>query len=212
MIQQWLDNQLRHETNLRRKEMLHKGLGHATQTFLKEIWLPAIGNLDDLHAEWEVRDLHYRCRYLDLAYRPLSSKGCVEIHGFRSHARDIEAWRFKDLCMKQALLTLDDWLFLPIAYLSIREEPELCRQLTLAFVGKCASTPIAEEIGWAGAEAMRYARHLVRPFRCEELAAHLQMSPRQTRRILERLVAKRLLAVPEGQQRYRTYHLTRVVT
>ena len=77
-----------------------------------------------MHAEYEVKDWNNRFRYLDLAYMPLGkTKGCIEIQGFGSHARDIEVSRFKDLCMKQALLVLDGWEFLPIAYLSIRDDP-----------------------------------------------------------------------------------------
>jgi hypothetical protein len=56
-----------------------------------------------------VRDLNNRFRYLDLAYMPGGEKGCIEIQDYRSHAIDIEIGRFEDLCMKQAMLTLDDW-------------------------------------------------------------------------------------------------------
>ncbi|XEC95939.1 hypothetical protein AB6A23_05065 [Paenibacillus tarimensis] len=96
----WLSKQIAEEKNPRRREQLRKGLSHGTVTFLRSIWFPAIGNLDNLHAEYEVRDLNNRYRYLDLAYMPGGAKGCVEIQDYRTHARDIESGRFKDLCMK----------------------------------------------------------------------------------------------------------------
>lgn len=128
---EWLERQIDEETNPRRRD------------FLRFIWYPTIGNFNDLYPEYEVRDFNNGFRYLDLAYRPGNAKGCIEIQDYRSHTRDIEAGRFKDLCMKQALLALDDWLFLPIAYLSIREDPGVCKQLVLSFVGKFLSNAIS---------------------------------------------------------------------
>ncbi|MDQ6423486.1 transcriptional regulator [Paenibacillus sp. LHD-117] len=203
----WLSNQIAEEKNPRRRELLNKGLGHGTVTFLRSIWFPAIGNLDHLYPEYEVRDFNNGCRYLDLAYMPQGSKGCIEIQDFRTHARDIESGRFKDLCMKQALLALDDWLFLPIAYLSIRDDPGICKQMTLSFVGKFLSATVPSELDWAEAESIRFASRLMRPFMPRELSAHLRLSERHTRSILHRLVNKKLFVVASGDLRYRTYRL-----
>jgi hypothetical protein len=209
VFDQWLKKQIEEEINPRRRELLQKGLGHATVELLRTIWYPVIGNLDHLYPEWEIRDFSNRYRYLDLAYLPGGAKGCIEIHGYRSHARDIETWRFKDLCMKQALLTLDDWYFLPIAYLSITEDPEVCKQLVLSFVGKFLSMPAANaELDWAEEETLRFARRLLRPFTSEELAAHLKRSDRQAKRILDKLVSRNKMFVLDGKRRYRYYQLT----
>ncbi|MEF2964424.1 transcriptional regulator [Paenibacillus sp. M1] len=207
-MNEWMNRQIVEETNPRRRELLQKGLGHGTIEFLRTVWYPAVGNLDHLYAEWEVRDFGNRYRYLDLAYMPKGAKGCIEIQGYRSHARDIETWRFKDLCMKQAYLTLDGWLFLPIAYLSIVEEPEVCKQLVLTFIGKFISisgASASQSLDWCETETLRYARGIMRSFTSKELALHLQRSDRQARRILNKLVNQNLLVVTNGQQRYRTY-------
>lgn len=201
----WLQKQVYEEKNPRRRELLLNGLGHGTVEFLRSIWFPAVGSLEHLYPEYEVRDMNSRIRYIDLAYLPGKAKGCIEIHGFKSHARDIEVSRFKDLCMKQALLTLDDWYFLPIAYLSIRDDPESCKQLVLALVGKFLSTDAETELIWDEAETVRFARRLVRPFTPRELATHLRMSERHARRILHDLVRSNILMVASGKQRYRTF-------
>lgn len=99
----WLSNQIAGEKNPRRRELLLKGIGHGTVAFLRSIWFPAIGNLDHLYPEYEVRDFGNGCRYLDLAYIPWGAKGCIEIHGYRTHARDIETARFKDLCIRRLM-------------------------------------------------------------------------------------------------------------
>lgn len=207
VYEDWLQRQIELEKNPRRRELLMKGLGHGTIEFLRTIWFPTIGNLNDLFPEYEIRDLHNRIRYLDLAYMPGGVKGCVEIHGFGSHARDIQVSRFKDLCMKQALLVLDDWYFLPIAYLSIKEDPEVCKQIVLAFVGKFLSIDHSNELGWAEAESLRFARRLMRPFVPHELSTHLQITEQQTRITLRKLVTKQKLIVASGKVRYRTYRL-----
>lgn len=205
--EEWLERQIDEERNDRRKELLMQGLGHGTMEFLRLIWYPAIQNFDYLYAEYEVRDLNNRVRYLDLAYLPGSGKGCIEIHGFASHARDIETSRFKDLCMKQALLVLDNWSFIPIAYLSIRDDPEVCKQVVLAFVGKFLSMDVPAQLNPIEAEVIRFAQRLARPFEPKELADHLRYSVQHARSILHQLVNKQILMIASGNQRYRTYCL-----
>lgn len=207
VYERWLSQHIAEEGSPRRRELLQKGLSHGTVAYLRSIWFPAIGNLDYLYPEYEVRDMNNGYRYLDLAYIPGGARGCIEIQDYRTHARDVESGRFKDLCLKQALLSLDDWLFLPIAYLSIRDDPGVCKQLTLAFVGKFLSAGMPSELNWAEAETLRFARRLVRPFTPRELSSHLRLSERYTREHLRQLVQKNLLIVASGNQRYRTYTL-----
>lgn len=78
MMNQWLHDQFTAEKNPRRREMLRKEIGHSSKEFLRKIWYPAVGNFNHLYAEWEVRDYGNRCRYLDLAYMPGGSKGCID--------------------------------------------------------------------------------------------------------------------------------------
>lgn len=208
VYEEWLKEQIDNENNPRRRELLQNGLGHGTTEFLRAIWFPAVGNLQHLYPEYKVRDLNNRMRYLDLAYMPGGAKGCLEIQGCRSHARDVDINRFKDLCMKQALLVLDDWRVLPVAYLSIRDDPEICKQLVLAFVGKFLSMDAPSKLNSSEAEALRFARKLIRPFTPKELATHLRFSEQHTRIILRSLVDQKWLTVASGKQRYRTYCLS----
>jgi hypothetical protein len=105
------------------------------------------------------------------------------------------------------LLSLDDWLVLPIAYLSIRDEPERCRQLVLSFVGKFVSSDIPAELNWLESGALRYSRRLLRPFAPAELAEHLRITDRHARRLLHKLTDEGMIRVTNGQQRYRRYEL-----
>jgi hypothetical protein len=115
--------------------------------------------------------------------------------------------RFKDLCWRHCLLTLEDWTFLPIAYLSIKDEPKQCQQLVLAFIGKFVSADVPPSLNWLDAEAVRYARRIVRPFTPSELAAHLRISNVHTRKILRNLLDQQIVYAASGNKRYRTYAL-----
>ncbi|GAE36723.1 helicase [Halalkalibacter akibai JCM 9157] len=202
--EEWLQKNLLEEKNHRRREILEKGLGHGTVEFLRSIWFPTIGNLDHLYPEWEVRDLNNRYRYLDLAYIPNGhvGKGCIEIQGYGPHARDLDVRRFKDLCWRHSLLALDGWTLLPIAYLSIIEEPKQCQQLILAFIGKfMSSTNSPSHLSWLEAEVVRFASRILRPITPTEVSIHLKISARHTRRILHKLVESQILAVASGTER-----------
>ncbi|ANY67756.1 transcriptional regulator [Paenibacillus sp. BIHB 4019] len=203
----WMQNNLENETNPRRLELLHKGLGHGTQEFLRHVWFPAVGHFNHLLPEWEVRDFSNGYRYLDLAYMPGGAKGGIEIQGYGPHARDLDVRRFKDLCRRHCLLSLDGWTFLPIAYPSIVDEPKQCQQLVLAFIGKFIATDVPSTLSWLEAETVRFARRLLRPISPLELASHLRVSDRQARRILHELVKLQIMDIASGQLRARTYKL-----
>lgn len=203
----WMHKQIEQENNHRRREILEKGLSHGSVEMLRAIWYPVVGNFDHLYPEWEVRDFNGGVRYLDLAFLPGNMKGDIEIQDYRTHARDLDSRRFKDLCRRQSLLSLDDWIFLPIAYLSIREEPEFCKQLILSFIGKFLSFDTDPRLNCLEAETVRYARRILRPFTPYELATHLRVTDRYTRNVLHRLVEENHIVVVSGNVRYRTYQL-----
>jgi hypothetical protein len=206
-FEEWMQTNIVQETNHRRRELLEKGLGHGTVEFLRFVWFPTVKNFDHLYPEWEVRDFNNGYRYVDLAYVPGGVKGGIEIQGYGPHARDLDVKRFKDLCWRQCLLALDDWLFLPVAYLSIQDEPQRCQQLVLSFIGKFISTNVPSELTFLEAEAVRFARRLLRPFTPIELADHLRITDHHARRLLHKLVDQELLLVTSGKKRYRTYSL-----
>lgn len=207
-LNDWLQKNISEEKNHRRREILKKGLGHGTLEFLRLIWYPIIGNFEHLYPEWEVRDFNNGYRYLDLAYIPGGAKGGIEIQGYGPHARDLDVRRFKDLCWRHSLLALDGWTFLPIAYLSIKDEPKQCQQLILSFIGRFISMEAPSHLSWLEAEVVRFCHRMLRPITPLELAKHLRISDRHTRKILHRLVEQQILVVARGKERARTYKLS----
>ncbi|CAM4419595.1 transcriptional regulator [Paenibacillus xylanexedens] len=204
----WMHSLLEKETNPKVLSRLENGLEHGTLEFLRSVWFPVMKNFNHLQPEWEVRDFHNGYRYLDLAYLPGNGvKGGIEIQGYGPHARDLDVRRFKDLCWRHCLLTLDDWIFLPIAYLSIKDEPKRCQQLVLFFMGKFIATDVPTSLNWIEAKTVRYARRIIRPFAPSELATHLRITDQHARRVLHSLIDQQVLHVASGTQRYRTYIL-----
>lgn len=204
----WLLKNITEEKNFRRKEILDKGLGHGIVEFLRQIWFPTVGNFDNLYPEWEVRDFHNGYRYLDLAYMPGGAKGGIEIQGYGPHARDLDVRRFKDLCWRHSLLALEGWTFLPIAYLSIKDEPKQCQQLILAFIGKFISVKApSSSLTWVETEIVRYAQRLLRPITPLEVANHLNVTDRHARRLLHKMVESNILIEASGKERIRSYRL-----
>ncbi|MGP4042546.1 transcriptional regulator [Gracilibacillus sp. D59] len=203
----WLQKNISEEKNHRRREILKKGLGHGTVEFLRLIWYPTVGNFDHLYPEWEVRDFNNGYRYLDLAYMPGGAKGGIEIQGYGPHARDLDVRRFKDLCWRHSLLALDGWIFLPIAFLSIKDEPKQCQQLILSFIGKFISVEAPSSLTWVKSEILRFAQRLLRPITPLEVAQHLNVSDRHARRLLHKMVDSQILKVENGKERIRTYRL-----
>ncbi|MFD0677717.1 MULTISPECIES: transcriptional regulator [unclassified Paenibacillus] len=206
-FEHFMHSQIIAETTVRRRERLEKGLGHGEKEFLRTIWYPVVGHFEHLYPEWEVSDFANGYRYLDLAYMPGEAKGAIEIQGYGSHARDIEVWRFKDLCIRHCHLALDGWMVMPIAYPSIIETPKQCQQLILSFIGKFISLDVPEKLSCLESETLRFARRLLRPFTPTELSAHLRVSTRHARTLLHSLVDKQLVFVVDGQARGRTYKL-----
>lgn len=205
--EEWLQSNIAEEKNKRRRELLEKGLGHGTVEFLRRIWFPLFGNFNNVYPEWEIRDFNNNYRYLDLAYRHGNSKGCIEIQGYGPHARDLDVRRFKDLCWRHSLLSLEGWTILPIAYLSIRDEPKQVQQLVLALIGKFTSTDTPTELNHSESEIVRYARRIPRPITPQEIALHLKISDRHARGLLHQLVSKQILTVASGNKRARSFKL-----
>lgn len=190
-----------------RKTRLEKGLGHGETDFLKNVWHPAVGHFDHVFPEWEIRDYKDGVRYLDIAYMPGGVKGVVEVQGYGPHARDIPRWRFKDESLRHCHLVLDGWTVLPVAYDLVRDNPRLCQQFVLSFIGKFVSVTVSADLDWLESEIIRFSRRILRPFTPEEIRLHLKVSPNYSRKLLHNLVDKGFLKVASGNERARTFML-----
>ncbi|MGO4272348.1 hypothetical protein AB4Z22_21325 [Paenibacillus sp. TAF58] len=68
---------------------LQDGHGHAEKLFLEQVWWPAVGRFDFLHAEYPISDFKDGDRYLDFAYIRGNHLVCIEIDGYKAHHKEI---------------------------------------------------------------------------------------------------------------------------
>jgi hypothetical protein len=83
--------------------------------------------------------------------------------------------------LRHCHLALDGWLVMPIAYLSIVEDPKLCQQLILSFIGKFVSLGAPVELSWLETETLRFAQRVLEPFPPLALSSHLRISTKYAR-------------------------------
>ncbi|MBO7744541.1 DNA-binding response regulator [Paenibacillus sp. MWE-103] len=110
---------------------------NAEKMFLEHAWWPAVGNLNDLHPEYEIIDLKGGTRFVDYAYLPPQPfRMAIEIDGYGSHWRDVSRWKFADDLVRQNHLLISGWRLLRFAFDDIQEKPVRCQQTLLLALAK----------------------------------------------------------------------------
>ncbi|MBB6674970.1 DNA-binding response regulator [Cohnella nanjingensis] len=122
-----------------RKRRLQEEHGYLEKRFLENVWWPAVGNLDHLHPEYEIRDFKDGVRYGDYAYLPSPGLGLLlEADGYGPHGRDITRWQFGDGLERQNHIWIEGWKMLRFSRDYILEKPRQCQQTLLAGLAKWA--------------------------------------------------------------------------
>jgi hypothetical protein len=188
---------------------LQEGHGHAEKLFLEQIWWPAVGHFDDLHAEYPISDFKDGVRYLDFAYIRGAHFVCIEIDGYSAHHRDLTRWQFADQLTRQNHLVLDGWKVLRFAYDEIKERPRRCQQLLLQMMG-CwfYEKPPGPELTLEDREILRIAGQIHEPLLPKTVCERLGISKNHAGKLLRRLVQLELLQPASGTTRVRSYMLS----
>jgi biotin operon repressor len=172
-----------------RKRKLSEGLGFAEKLFLGAVLWPALGSLENVHPEFEVRDFKDGVRFLDFALLLRGQRICIEVDAFGTHHRDLNRREFADHLTRQNHLVIDGWRVLRFSLDDIKENPRSCQQLLLQALGKwglekkaafqtnnpidlailmlmrtrdapVSPAQIAHELGWHRTTAVRHMRRL----------------------------------------------------
>ncbi|WP_276353519.1 DNA-binding response regulator [Cohnella caldifontis] len=133
--QRWMEYHIRRSTG-ERKRRLQQGLSYSSKLFVRNLWWPAIGNLDDLHPEYEVHDFKDGSRFLDFAIILDGLVLCIEIDDYGTHARNLTRWQFDDHLDRQNDLVLDDWKILRFSVDRIKDNPRHCQLKIQQALGK----------------------------------------------------------------------------
>ncbi|MDF2926797.1 MAG: DNA-binding response regulator [Paenibacillaceae bacterium] len=117
------------------RRRLEEGYGVAERAFVEKVWWPAVGHLEQLIPEYEIRDYSDGQRFMDFAYVNGALRVCMEVDGFGPHWRDINRRQFADQWMRQNHLVLDGWRVLRFAYDDVLEKPRRCQQIIQQMLG-----------------------------------------------------------------------------
>ncbi|PLT44627.1 hypothetical protein B8V81_3058 [Paenibacillus pasadenensis] len=130
----WIQRHLRSSTKERRRR-LEQGQKEKDMLFLKEIWWPVFGRLDDLHPQYEVQDEKGAPVFLDFAWLQGNQYFHIAVKEFETYARQTEEERNREM-MFNAYMTICGYRMLPIAYDALVEDPAEIRSLMASFKEK----------------------------------------------------------------------------
>ncbi|RKP48767.1 DNA-binding response regulator [Cohnella endophytica] len=209
----WLEQQRKARSGeaLRKLAEDHR---HAEELFVRTVWWPAIGKLDDLHAEYEVPNARSSSYYLDFAYIRPSYRIDWEIDDFSSHAKNINRRGFEYERDRQNFLTHNGWQVYRFSLDAVRERPLQCQQFVLQVIGKLYGSNDnglqngdASRLTLKQREILRIALRLQRPFTPLEVCEGLGIKAQHARKLLHELVMMGLISAQSGKARIRSYAL-----
>ncbi|WP_239696724.1 DNA-binding response regulator [Paenibacillus oryzisoli] len=208
IYESWLDRQKKNLTGeaLRR---LNEGHAHNEKLFAQDIWLPAVGSLDYLHAEYEVTNYRDGVFYLDFAYIRPPYFINWEVDDFSSHAKNMTRRSFEYERERQNQLMLDGWHIYRFPLDAIKEKPRRCQQLIQQVLGILYGGGMTTDLKLSlkQREILRFAIRLQRPFMPQEICDLLSIKGQHARKLLHELVQSKLLLPASGSDRIRTYIL-----
>jgi very-short-patch-repair endonuclease len=203
--QAWMNKQIR-TSNGERSRRLREGHGHAEKLFAQSVWLPAAGQYEHLHAEYEVSDFRDGVRFIDLAYLRPPHKIAIEIDGFGPHARNIDRRMFSDGLMRQNHLVLDGWIVLRFSYDDVKDHPRTCQQIILQMLGRLYGGQSASvDLPLKLREILRHASFSSGPITPADVCRLLGVANKHARELLQQLVSLGYLSPNGGAHRTRSY-------
>ncbi|NIK71019.1 DNA-binding response regulator [Paenibacillus sp. BK720] len=207
LYEQWLESQLQAGGSERKRRLSEER--HAEDLFLKQVWLPAIGKLEHLHAEYEVDDYKDGQRFLDYAYLREPYKICIEIDGYGPHLRDADRRQFADNLMRQNHLILDGWMVIRFSYDDVKSRPRQCQQLLQQLFGKLFSLTFNNNnLSLQQKEILRYMQLVRKPVTPKDISLLLSISSKYARKLLIEMVSLNYLQPAKATvHRVRTYKL-----
>ncbi|WP_336785275.1 DNA-binding response regulator [Paenibacillus sp. MMO-177] len=142
--EEWLAVQLKAGSSDRQRRLREHG--YAERIFMEQVWVPAIGQSEYLHGEYEVSDFKDGVRLLDFAYVRHPYRIAIEIDGYGPHCRDIDRRGFADRLLRQNHLMLDGWVVLRFSFDDVKERPRQCQQMLQQMLGKLYSQEAGKDM------------------------------------------------------------------
>lgn len=204
----WMKQQIAASTGERRRRLREHG--YLEKKFLLNVWWPAVGSFEHLHAEYEVADFRDGVRYLDFAYVRMPHRICLEADGFGPHTRNMDRHKFSDDLTRQNHLVIDDWRVLRFSADDIEHHPRKCQQIILLALGKFYGNHDSyTDLPVMKREILRYAAYSPNPIKPAEVQNLLGVGYKYARTLLRELAADGYLEPLSGVQRFHSYRPVR---
>lgn len=211
----WIELHLgRRDVNSERRRRLVERNDHGENSFIKSVWWPVVGNLDELHPEYEVNDYRDGSRFLDFAYIRGDYRISIEIDGYNTHQRHASRRTFGDDRFRQNQLVLDEWKVIRFSYDDIVDKPRQCQQFIQQLLGKLygVGRQTVEELDLPAStcELLRWAIKQGPGFVFSPKEASLRggVCHASIQKYLKQLRNLQLIEPVSGSQRIRAYRLT----
>lgn len=186
----WLNSHLRRRSG-ERKGRLERGHQHGEELFLRQVWWPILGNLENLHPEYEVMDWRGRSYFADFAWIIGELKMIIEIKGFGPHVRDMDRKRYCHELNRETFLQAMGYRVISFAYDDVADRPELCMTLLRMILSRYHAVVESNDLAVrAEREVIRLAFQLARPIRPKDIETQLHLNHRTAVRVLQGLCAQ----------------------
>ncbi|MFF2911685.1 DUF559 domain-containing protein [Paenibacillus sp. NPDC057934] len=195
-----------------RLSRLERGHRHAESLFLRNVWWPVRGDLNDLHPEYEVADWRGRSYFADFVWLPGNLKLLIEIKGFVPHVRDMDRQKYCNELNRETFLCAMGYQVISFAYDDVEQRPDLCITLLRMVLSRYQSSPApVSRIMLVEKEIFRLALGMPRGLRPKDIEIHLKVDHKTAVRHLRTLCNKGYLLPVRGadQQRVMRYELAR---
>jgi hypothetical protein len=204
----WMKRQIAASAGERRRRLQEHG--YLERKLLQNVWWPAVGSFEHLHAEYEVADFKDGVRFLDFAYLRMPHRICLEADGFGPHARYADRHKFSDDLTRQNHLVIDDWRVLRFSADDIENHPRKCQQVVLQLLGRLfgGRDPYVE-LPVMKREILRYAAFSPGPVKPSEIQGLLGVGDKTARKLLRELAGDGYLEPVNGTRRFHSYQLVR---
>jgi hypothetical protein len=171
-----------------RRSRLERGHRHAELLFLRNVWWPLLGSVDDLHPEYEVLDWRGRSYFADFAWLPGYVKLLFEIKGYATHVRDMDRQKYCNELNRETFLNAMGYQVISFAYDDVEQRPELCITLLRMVLSRYQSgrAPVSRAL-LAEKEIIRLAIQLARPIRPKDVELHFAVNPKTAALMLKDL-------------------------
>lgn len=176
-----------------RQGRLERGHAHAESLFLRNVWWPLRGNLEDLHPEYEVTDWRGRSYFADFAWLPGNGelKLLFEIKGYAAHVRDMDRQKYCHELNRETFLHAMGYQVISFAYDDVEQHPELCINLLRMVLSRYHPDQVPVTRGLlAEKELIRLAVQLARPIRPVDVERHFELNHKTAVQMLHKVTAK----------------------